>query len=163
NDIRTGEHTGTHLDAPVHWATGKDGEDTSQIPAKRLIAPAAVIDVSDRVADNPDFLLEVDDLEKWQSEPGAVPGAGWRLVRTGWGGWRGWPGGVPNRGRAGPAPPRHLGRGRARAGGGGAGHRRGGREGGPRRGQGALVRPAVPVPLVRARSRQVRADAVTES
>src|SRR3989442_505438 len=26
NDIVTGEHTGTHFDAPVHWVTGKAGE-----------------------------------------------------------------------------------------------------------------------------------------
>jgi kynurenine formamidase len=27
NDISTGEHTGTHFDAPVHWATGAGRED----------------------------------------------------------------------------------------------------------------------------------------
>ena len=32
NDIHTGEHTGTHLDAPIHWVTGKDGLDVSQAP-----------------------------------------------------------------------------------------------------------------------------------
>ena len=40
NDIVTGEHTGTHFDAPVHWVTGKDGEDVAQVPVSRLIAPA---------------------------------------------------------------------------------------------------------------------------
>jgi kynurenine formamidase len=25
NDISTGEHTGTHFDAPVHWVTGRGG------------------------------------------------------------------------------------------------------------------------------------------
>ena len=39
NNIHTGEHTGTHLDAPVHWVTAKDGEDVSQIRPQRLIAP----------------------------------------------------------------------------------------------------------------------------
>src|SRR5678809_878545 len=42
NNITTGEHTGTHLDAPIHWITGRDGADVSQLPARRLIAPAAV-------------------------------------------------------------------------------------------------------------------------
>src|SRR5438477_3041038 len=28
-NIRTGEHTGTHLDAPVHWVTGQRSEDVS--------------------------------------------------------------------------------------------------------------------------------------
>ncbi|MHB1875404.1 MAG: cyclase family protein, partial [Streptosporangiaceae bacterium] len=36
NDIVTGEHTGTHFDAPVHWITGRDGADVAQIPADHL-------------------------------------------------------------------------------------------------------------------------------
>ena len=27
NNISTGEHTGTHFDAPIHWVTGRDGAD----------------------------------------------------------------------------------------------------------------------------------------
>ena len=44
NDIHTSEHTGTHFDAPVHWVTGKDGEDMARVPPARLVAPAAVLD-----------------------------------------------------------------------------------------------------------------------
>jgi kynurenine formamidase len=84
NNIRTGEHTGTHLDAPVHWVTAKDGADVSQIAPQRLIAPAAVIDVSDRVAADPDFLLEVDDVRRWEDANGPLPTGGWLLLRTGW-------------------------------------------------------------------------------
>ena len=84
NNIRTGEHTGTHLDAPVHWVTAKDGEDVSQIRPQRLVAPAAVIDVSDRVAADPDFLLEVDDVRRWEAAHGPLPEGGWLLLRTGW-------------------------------------------------------------------------------
>ena len=84
NNIHTGEHTGTHLDAPVHWVTAKDGADVSQIPPARLIAPAAVIDVSDRVAADPDFLLEVADVRAWEETNGPLPDGGWLLVRTGW-------------------------------------------------------------------------------
>src|ERR1700738_4285583 len=58
NDISTGEHVGTHFDAPVHWVTGKDGKDVSQVPPQQLIGPAAVIDKSAEWATNPDFLLE---------------------------------------------------------------------------------------------------------
>ena len=84
NNIHTGEHTGTHLDAPVHWVTAKDGEDVSQIRPQRLVAPAAVIDVSDRVAADPDFLLEVDDVRQWEAAHGPLPEGGWLLLRTGW-------------------------------------------------------------------------------
>ncbi|MBO0871190.1 MAG: cyclase family protein, partial [Micromonosporaceae bacterium] len=46
NNFATGEHTGTHLDAPIHWVTGKDKADVSQIPARSLIAPAVVLDLT---------------------------------------------------------------------------------------------------------------------
>lgn len=84
NNIRTGEHTGTHLDAPVHWVTAKDGDDVSRIPPGRLVAPAAVIDVSDRAAADPDFLLGIDDVRGWEAEHGPLPDGGWLFLRTGW-------------------------------------------------------------------------------
>jgi kynurenine formamidase len=84
NNIHTGEHTGTHLDAPIHWVTARDGEDVGQIAPAKLVAPAAVIDVSERVAEDPDFLLEVKDIEDWQAEHGPLPSRGWLLLRTGW-------------------------------------------------------------------------------
>jgi kynurenine formamidase len=84
NNISTGEHTGTHLDAPIHWVTGKDKADVSQIPPPRLVAPAAVVDVTERASANPDFLLEVDDVKAWEAEHAPLPAGGWLLLRTGW-------------------------------------------------------------------------------
>ena len=84
NDITTGEHTGTHFDAPVHWVTGRDGQDVSQVPLTRLIAPAAVLDFAAQAAADADFLLEVDHIKGWESQHGALPAGGWLLYRTGW-------------------------------------------------------------------------------
>ena len=84
NDITTGEHTGTHFDAPVHWITGADLEDVAQVPATRLLAPAAVLDFAAQAAADPDFLLEVDHIKQWESEHGPLPEGGWLLYRTGW-------------------------------------------------------------------------------
>jgi kynurenine formamidase len=84
NNISTGEHTGTHFDAPVHWITGRDGLDVSQVPAVQLMAPAAVLDFGAEAAADPDFLLEVDHIRKWESEHGGLPEGGWLLYRTGW-------------------------------------------------------------------------------
>jgi kynurenine formamidase len=84
NNITTGEHTGTHFDAPVHWITGRDGLDVSQVPAVQLMAPAAVLDFSAEATADPDFLLEVDHIKKWESEHGSLPAGGWLLFRTGW-------------------------------------------------------------------------------
>ncbi len=84
NNFRTGEHTGTHFDAPNHWVTGKDRDDVASVPAARLVAPAAVVDVSDRVAEDPDFVLEVEDVQAWEAAHGPLPAGGWLFVRTGW-------------------------------------------------------------------------------
>jgi kynurenine formamidase len=84
NNISTGEHTGTHFDAPIHWVTGRDSDDVGRVPARRLIAPAAVLDVTEQTAADPDFLVEVADVKGWEERNGPLPDGGWLLLRTGW-------------------------------------------------------------------------------
>ncbi|HLV58915.1 MAG TPA: cyclase family protein [Natronosporangium sp.] len=84
NNFTTGEHTGTHFDAPIHWVTGRDGADVSQVPVRRLVAPAAVLDFTAAAAADPDFLLEVDHVRTWEKQHGPLPEGGWLLFRTGW-------------------------------------------------------------------------------
>jgi kynurenine formamidase len=84
NDISTGEHTGTHFDAPVHWLTGQNREDVAQVPVGRLIAPAAVLDFTAEAAADPDFLLQIEHVKQWESANGPLPDGGWLLYRTGW-------------------------------------------------------------------------------
>jgi kynurenine formamidase len=84
NWFEGGEHVGTHLDAPIHWVTGRDKDDVSTIPPRNLVGPACVLDLSDRVAADPDFLLSVDDVKAFQRLHGPLPDGGWLLYRTGW-------------------------------------------------------------------------------
>jgi kynurenine formamidase len=84
NNFTTGEHTGTHFDAPIHWVTGRDGDDVSQVPARRLVAAAAVLDFAAQATADPDFLLEVDHVRAWEQQHGPLPAGGWLLFRTGW-------------------------------------------------------------------------------
>ncbi|WP_433566645.1 cyclase family protein [Nocardia sp. CA-151230] len=84
NNIHTGEHTGTHLDAPVHWLSGRDGHDVSQAPMQTLVAPVAMIDMTAEVAADPEFLLEIEHIHRWEKEHGPLPAGGWLLYRTGW-------------------------------------------------------------------------------
>jgi kynurenine formamidase len=84
NDITTGEHTGTHFDAPVHWVTGRDGEDVAQVPLGSMIRPAVALDFSAQAAGDPDFLLEIKDVRDWEQAHGPLPAGGWLLYRTGW-------------------------------------------------------------------------------
>ncbi|MFS8478424.1 MAG: cyclase family protein [Micromonosporaceae bacterium] len=84
NNITTGEHTGTHFDAPIHWATARDGADVSQVPVTRLVAAAAVLDFSAEAGKDPNFLLEVEHVRAWEATHGPLPAGGWLFYRTGW-------------------------------------------------------------------------------
>ncbi|MGN7250350.1 MULTISPECIES: cyclase family protein [unclassified Arthrobacter] len=84
HNIHTGEHIGTHLDAPTHWATGREGKDVAQIEPARLVGPAVVLDVAAEAAADPDFLVDIQHIQEWESEYGPLPDGGWLLVRTGW-------------------------------------------------------------------------------
>ncbi len=83
NNFSTAEHGGTHLDAPIHFAEGRETAD--QVPLWRLIGPAAVVDVSVAASADPDYLVSVADLEGWEAEHGAIADRSILLLRSGWG------------------------------------------------------------------------------
>jgi kynurenine formamidase len=76
------EHSGTHLDAPAHFVA--DGARVEQLPAERLVAPCAVLDVREQCAANPNFALERADLERLEARDGRVERGGAALLLTGW-------------------------------------------------------------------------------
>ncbi|MGH2535103.1 MAG: cyclase family protein [Thermomicrobiales bacterium] len=86
NAFHTGEHTGTHFDAPVHWITGRDLPDNrvDTLPPARFVAAACVIDVSRQSAESPDFCLTPEDVERWEAEHGRIAAGVWVLLRTDW-------------------------------------------------------------------------------
>lgn len=45
------EHTGTHMDAPLHFTA--DGHSVDEIPVTDFVVPLAVVDISQRAQDNP--------------------------------------------------------------------------------------------------------------
>ena len=80
--ITTPEHAGTHLDAPSHFAPG--GAHADAIPAKRLVAPCAVIDIRAECERDADFALESRDVEDWERMHGAIEPGSAVLACTGW-------------------------------------------------------------------------------
>jgi kynurenine formamidase len=76
------EHGGTHLDAPVHFAEGRESVD--QIPLDRLIGPAIKVNVSPKAEADRDYQISVADFEKWESENGRIPDDSIVLLQTGW-------------------------------------------------------------------------------
>src|SRR4051812_22612229 len=80
NSFSGSEHMGTHFDAPVHWITGRGGEDVGAVPGSKLIGPAVVLDRREEAERDPDHLVEIDDVRAL----GDLPEGGWLLLRTGW-------------------------------------------------------------------------------
>lgn len=81
-EISLPEHSGTHLDAPAHFATG--GAFAHEVPAERLVVECAVVDVSAECADDPGYALSAERLERDEAEHGRLPEGGALLLRTGW-------------------------------------------------------------------------------
>ena len=80
--ICTPEHGGTHLDAPLHFA--KDGYPTEKVPLKNLIAPAVVIDISDKAKADRNYLLSADDVRTFEERHGLIEPGTIVLLRTDW-------------------------------------------------------------------------------
>ena len=83
--LELGEHTGTHLDAPIHWITGRDGDDVASIPPARLVGPVRVVDKTAEVEADPGYLLTAADLDAHEAEYGRIAPGSWLFFRTGWG------------------------------------------------------------------------------
>uniref|UniRef100_UPI003F498D97 cyclase family protein n=1 Tax=Cupriavidus yeoncheonensis TaxID=1462994 RepID=UPI003F498D97 len=86
NNFTCGEHTGTHLDAPVHWVTGKDNPNNSvdTMKPEKFLGMACVIDASQYVAEDSDWLLTVDFLQSWEACHGRIEEDSWVFLRTDW-------------------------------------------------------------------------------
>ncbi len=73
---------GTHADAPSFFIEG--GRTIEQIALEEMILPLVVINISDKVAQNPDYILLVDDVLSWEDEHGSIPMGAFVALRTDW-------------------------------------------------------------------------------
>ena len=76
------EHTGTHIDAPLHFAL--DGASVDALPVENLVAPLCVIDISARAAQDPNAMVEPADIEAWISTHGDIPAGACVAMNSGW-------------------------------------------------------------------------------
>jgi kynurenine formamidase len=61
-ELTVNEHTGTHIDAPLHFS--KDGQSVDEIPIENLVVPLAVIDIKDKAAASADAQVTPEDIKK---------------------------------------------------------------------------------------------------
>lgn len=76
------EQAGTHVDAPAYFIRGRWTAD--QIPAERLVRPLAVIDITAKVRNNPDYRLTLEDVAEWEKAHGHIAFGSVVMARTGW-------------------------------------------------------------------------------
>ena len=82
NNYSAAEHGGTHIDAPIHFAEGKNSVDL--IPLTNLIAPAVVVDVSNKTMRNRDYQIGVVDFKDWEAQHGITVDGMIVLLNTGY-------------------------------------------------------------------------------
>ena len=73
---------GTHVDPPAHFIKGLRTVD--QIDVKEMILPLAVVDVHEEAAKNPDYILSIERVKKWEKDHGPIPGGAFVAMRTDW-------------------------------------------------------------------------------
>ncbi|MEX2482687.1 MAG: cyclase family protein [Gammaproteobacteria bacterium] len=77
------EHTGTHMDAPIHFSADQNAAD--EIPVDKLVVPLVIVDIAARAADDPDAQLTPDDIEAWIESNGDLPDGCCVAMHSGWG------------------------------------------------------------------------------
>jgi kynurenine formamidase len=87
NRLEMAEHGGTHIDAPIHFSKG--GQTLDQVPIERLVGTGVRIDVTAQCARDRDYLVTIQDIERWEAVHGGIPTHAIVLVDTGFA--RYWP------------------------------------------------------------------------
>lgn len=81
-EMTVNEHTGTHMDAPLHFSA--DGASVDAIPVGQLIVPLAIVDIRSKAADDADAQVMPDDLKAWKDANGDFPAGGAVAMLSGW-------------------------------------------------------------------------------
>ena len=81
-ELRVNEHTGTHMDAPLHFSA--DGKSVAEIPVENLVVPLCVVDIREKAAASADAQVTPDDLTAWIAANGPIPKNACVAMNSGW-------------------------------------------------------------------------------
>ena len=82
-NLTINEHTGTHIDAPLHFSA--DGLSVDEIEVSNLVAPLCVIDIAAKAAEDADAQVTPDDIQAWIDANGDIPAHACVAMHSGWG------------------------------------------------------------------------------
>jgi kynurenine formamidase len=81
-DWELNEHSGTHIDAPIHFAA--EGAGPAELDPRSLVLPLAVVDVTAKAAADADYQMTVADIEAWERTNGQLPAGCCVAMNSGW-------------------------------------------------------------------------------
>lgn len=81
-NLAIGEHTGTHVDAPLHFSA--DGQAVHEIPVENLTCPLCVVDIREKANSDVEAQVTPDDLKAWISAHGDIPPGACVAMNSGW-------------------------------------------------------------------------------
>ena len=73
---------GTQLDPPAHW--DEYGATISDLPPTYAIRPLVVIDIHEKLAQDPGYHATVADIQAWEAEHGRIPEGSGVMIRSDW-------------------------------------------------------------------------------
>lgn len=76
------DQLGTQLDPPAHWAPEYPSID--ELPPTFAVRPLVVISIVDEVEADPNYALQVSDIEAWEKVHGRIPEGSVVFVRSDW-------------------------------------------------------------------------------
>ena len=81
-ELRLSEHTGTHIDAPLHFTA--DGTSVAEIPVGDLVVPLCVVDIKAKAEASADAQVTPEDLKTWIAKNGPIPDKACVAMNSGW-------------------------------------------------------------------------------
>ena len=76
------DQLGTQLDPPAHW--NPDYPAIDELPPTFAVRPLVVIPIQDKVAQDPNYSLQVRDILTWEQQHGRIPEGSVVFVRSDW-------------------------------------------------------------------------------
>lgn len=76
------EHTGTHIDAPLHFTEA--GTSVADLEPQSLVCPLCIVDISKKAMEDGNAMVMKADLEAWVSANGEIPKGACVAMHSGW-------------------------------------------------------------------------------
>ena len=76
------EHSGTHIDAPLHFS--ENGTSVDALEPSKLVCPLCIIDIKSKATEDANAMVMKADIEAWVSANGEIPAGACVAMNSGW-------------------------------------------------------------------------------